>query len=156
MRKFAALSGVLALALGLGAAVQAADDPYADQVEMRHGLMLQMATDATVLGAIVKGDAPYDAATASKAAQNIAAIASVLSMTQFPVGSENGVSTDSFAKVELWSSQPDFLQKIADLNKAAADMVTSAGTSGDAIQTSMGGLGGACKACHEAYRQPEN
>jgi cytochrome c556 len=156
MRKLIALPGILALTLGLSAAVHAADDPYADQVEMRHGLMLQMATDASVLGAIVKGDAPYDAATATKAAQNIAAIASVISMVQFPKGSENGASSDSFAKAELWASEPDFLQKVADLNKAAADMVTAAGTSSDAIKTAMGGLGGACKACHEAYRQPEN
>jgi cytochrome c556 len=156
MRKFSALSGVLALTLGLGAVVHAADDPYADQVETRHGLMLQMATDAKVLGAIAKGDTAYDAATATKAAQNIAAIASVISMVQFPKGSENGASSDSFAKPELWANEADFLQKITDLNKAAADMVTAAGTSGDAIKGAMAGLGGACKACHEAYRQPES
>ena len=156
MRKFAALSGVLALTLGLGAVVHAADDPYADQVETRHGLMFQMAADASVLGAIVKGDAPYDAAVATKAAQNIAAIASVISLVQFPKGSENGVAADSFAKPELWASEADFLQKVVDLNKATADMVTAAGTSSDAIKAAMGGLGGACKACHEAYRQPDS
>jgi cytochrome c556 len=156
MKKIAALSGILALTLAFPLMTRAADDPYAGQVEMRHGLMLQMATDTAKLGAILKGEAPYDAAVATKAAQNIAAIASVLSMDQFPVGSENGKSADSFAKAELWANQADFLQKVADLNKASADMVTAAGTSGDAIKAGMAALGGACSACHQSYRLTEN
>jgi cytochrome c556 len=35
-------------------------------------------------------------------------------------------------------------------------MVTAAGTSGEAIKGAMAQLGGACSACHQAYRQPED
>jgi cytochrome c556 len=156
MKTIAAVSGILALSLGLGLAARAADEPFADQVEMRHGMMLEMQVETAKLGAMAKGDAPYDQAVATKAAQNIAAIASVLSMDMFPEGSENGKATDSFAKAELWANQPDFLQKIADLNKAAGDMITAAGTSGDEVKGTMAALGGACSGCHQAYRQPEN
>lgn len=156
MRMTAALSGTLALSLLAGAAAFAADEPFADQVETRHGLMLVMAENLAKLGAIAKGDAAYDQAVATKAAQDVAAIASVLSMDQFPAGSENGAATDSFARAEIWANQPDFLQKIADLNTAAGAMVTAAGTSGDAVKGAMAQLGGACSACHQSYRQPEN
>lgn len=137
-------------------AIAQEDDPFADAVEMRHGLMLQMATDLGKVGAMAKDEAPYDAAVASKAAANIAAIASVLSMDQFPAGSEYQKSTDSFALPAIWSSQDDFLTKIADLNTAAAAFQTAAGTDVDSLKAGMAGLGGACAACHKAYRQPES
>jgi cytochrome c556 len=147
------------LMAGLSAAAslaQAAEDPFKDVVETRHGLMLQMASDLGTLGGIAKGTTPYDAATASKAAANIAAIASVISMAQFPAGSEVETSPDSFALPEIWTKPDDFLAKIADLNDAAAMMQTAAATDGAAIKASMAQMGGACSACHKAYRQPES
>jgi cytochrome c556 len=156
MKKIAALTGIAALAVGMAAFAAEPTDQFADQVETRHGLMLQMAVDAGKLGAILKGETPYDAALATKAAQNIAAIASVISMDQFPAGSDVVAATDSFAKPELWANEADFLQKIADLNTATAAMVVAAGTSADAIKPAMAAMGAACSACHTAYRQPEN
>lgn len=134
---------------------QDAEDPFADAVEMRHGLMLQMATDLGVLGGIAKGTTPYDAAIATKAAANVAAVASVLSMAQFPAGSEAGKSADSFALADIWAKQDDFLAKIVDLNNAADAMKTAAATDAAAIGAAMAQLGGACGSCHKAYRQPE-
>lgn len=131
------------------------EDPFADAVEMRHGLMLQMATDLGKVGAMAKEEAPYDAAVAGKAAANIAAIASVLSMDQFPAGSEYQKSADSFALPAVWEKQDDFLQKVADLNTAAAAFQTAAGTDLASLKAGMEGIGGACAACHKAYRQPE-
>lgn len=140
--------------LGSGAFAEV-EDPFADAVEMRHGLMLQMATDLGKVGAMAKDEVPYDAAVAGKAAANIAAIASVLSMEQFPAGSEYQKSADSFALPAVWTAQDDFLQKIADLNTAAAAFQTAAATDLDSLKAGMGGIGGACSACHKAYRQPE-
>lgn len=92
----------VAATLGSVSLAQEAEDPFADAVEMRHGLMLQMATDIGKLGAMAKGEAAYDAAVAAKASANIAAIASVISMDQFPAGSEYQASADSFALPTLW------------------------------------------------------
>jgi cytochrome c556 len=136
-------------------AIAEEEDPFADAVEMRHGLMLQMATDLGKVGAMAKEQAPYDAAVASKAAANIAAIASVISMDQFPAGSEYQKAGDSFALPALWENQDDFLKKVADLNTAAAAFQTAAGTDLASLQAGMEGIGGACAACHKAYRQPE-
>ena len=150
MLLIAAASAVIATG-----AIAEEEDPFADAVEMRHGLMLQMATDLGKVGAMAKEEVPYDQAVASKAAANIAAIASVLSMDQFPAGSEYQKATDSFALPAIWTAQDDFLQKIADLNTAAAAFQTAAGTDLDGLKAGMGTLGGACGACHKAYRQPE-
>lgn len=136
-------------------AIAEEEDPFADAVEMRHGLMLQMATDLGKVGAMAKEEVPYDAAVAGKAAGNIAAVASVLSMDQFPAGSEYQKATDSFALPAIWASQDDFLKKVADLNTAAATFQTAAATDLGSLKAGMEGIGGACAACHKAYRQPE-
>ena len=136
-------------------AVAEEEDPFADAVEMRHGLMLQMATDLGTIGAMAKGDTTYDAAVAGRAADNIAAIASVLSMDQFPAGSEYQAATDSFALPAIWATPDDFLAKIADLNTAAGALKLAAATDLDGLKAGLGQIGGACSACHKAYRQPE-
>lgn len=146
---------VAAAGATLASGVFAQEDPFADAVEQRHGLMLQMATDLGKVGAMAKEEAPYDAVVAGKAAANIAAIASVLSMDQFPAGSEYQKATDSFALPAIWEKQDDFLQKIADLNTATAAFQTAAGTDLASLKTGMEGIGAACGACHKVYRQPE-
>ncbi len=153
--KFATLAAVAVSVFASGAIAQDAEDPFADAVETRHGLMLQIQADVAKMGAMAKGEAEYDAAVAGKAAANIAAIASVLSMDQFPAGSEYQASADSFALPALWASQDDFLTKIADLNTAAAAMQTAAATDVEGLKAGMAQLGAACSACHKAYRQPE-
>jgi len=133
----------------------AQEDPFADAVEIRHGLMLKMASDLGKIGAMAKGETPYDATVAAKAAANVSAVASVISLDIFPAGSEVGKSPDSFAKPELWATPDDFLAKLADLNTAAATLVAGAGTDLDTAKAGLGAVGKACGACHETYRQPE-
>lgn len=151
---------LLLLTAAFGAAIASSafaedEDPFADAVEMRHGLMLQMATDLGKVGAMAKDETPYDQAVASKAAANIVAIASVLSMDQFPEGSEYEKATDSYALPAIWAQPDDFQAKITDLNAAAVAFQTAAATDHDSLKAGMGALGGACTACHKAYRQPE-
>ncbi|MGB3279153.1 MAG: cytochrome c, partial [Pseudorhodobacter sp.] len=108
------------------------------------------------LGAIAKGEAPYDAAVATKAAANISAIASVLGMDQFPAGSEVDAAPDSFALPAIWANPDDFDLKVKSLNDASATMKNAAAKEGDAVKAAMATLGGACGSCHKAYRQPES
>jgi cytochrome c556 len=114
-----------------------------------------MATDLGKLGGMAKGEAAYDAAVASRSAANIAAIASVLSMDQFPAGSEYQAAADSFALPAIWATPDDFMVKITDLNTAAAGLQTAAAIDLDGLKAGMGQIGAACTACHKAYRQPE-
>ncbi len=154
MKHMKLLWAAAALAL-TSVGVLAQDDPFADVVETRHGLMMQMASDLGKMGAMVKGTTAYDATVAGKAAANVAAVASVISMDNFPAGSENGKAADSFAKAEIWSNNADFLGKLADLNTAAGALKDSAGKDADTMKTAFMAVGKACSACHEAYRQPQ-
>ena len=151
--KLLGLSSALVLA-GVTVWAETAD-PFADIVETRHGLMMQMAADVGKMGAMVKGTEPYDAAAAAKAAANVSAIASVISMAQFPAGSEAGKSADSSAKPEIWAAPADFQAKIGDLNTAADALKAAAGTDADSLKAGIGALGKACGACHSAYRQSQ-
>jgi cytochrome c556 len=153
--KYLFVLATAAAALSAPVFAQEAESPFADVVEARHGLMLLMAQNLGTLGAMAKGEAAYDAATASKAAANIAALSSVISPDLFPAGSEYQAAPDSFALPAIWSDQAGFLARIADLNMAAGAMVASAGTSVDGVKEGMAAIGGACGACHKAYRQPE-
>lgn len=154
--KYGKLTGATVALIFAGMAVWAeAEDPFKDIVETRHGLMLQMAADVAKMGAMLKGDAPYDAAAAAKAAANVAAVASVIGPDQFPAGSETGKAADSFAKPDLWANQSDFLAKLEQLNAAAAALKDGAAKDADTMKTDMMALGKACGACHEAYRQSE-
>jgi cytochrome c556 len=154
--RFLTTLAAASLLSAIGCLAQAQEDPFADAVETRHGLMLQMASDLGKMGAMAKGDAPYDAAIAGKAAANLAALASVISMEQFPAGSENPKSADSFAKAELWMNEQDFLAKVADLNTAAAALQPLAVADLDSLKAGMGAVGKACGACHTPYRLAEN
>ena len=154
MRLMLAATLVTAL-IAPSAFAQDAADPFKDTVEMRHGLMLLMANDLGKLGAMAKGDVAYDQPAASRAAANVTALASVMSMDLFPAGSEYGKAAESYAKPEIWTATDDFMAKITALNVAAAAMQTAAGTDLAALQGGMAALGGACGACHKAYRQPE-
>ena len=153
--KVAALALIAGFAGSIAAKSQAAEDPFADVVVVRHGLMLQMASDLGRLGGMAKGETVYGSAVAGQAANNIAAIASVISMAQFPQGSANGTAADSFALPAIWTNQEDFLVKIAALNTAAAALQASAVTDVEGIKAGMKEIGGACAACHKDYRQPE-
>jgi cytochrome c556 len=55
----------------------------------------------------------------------------------------------SEAKPEIWTNWDDFVAKGKALSDAAAALDTS---SVESIGAGMGALGGACKACHTAYR----
>ena len=156
MKKTATLLAILASLSGVSLFAHEMASPAEEAVFIRHGLMMQMADDLAILGHMAKGEADYDAAQASRSANNIAAEASVISMQQFPQGSEVGKVHDSAALPELWTAQEDFLKKATDLGNAASIMQADAGKDAAAIKGAMAQLGGACSACHKAYRQPED
>lgn len=68
----------------------------------------------------------------------------------FPTGSDKG---ETKAKPEIWTNKADFDKKFANLEAEGAKLVAAA-QSGDskALGAQFGQVGGACKACHDAYR----
>ena len=74
--------------------------------------------------------------------------------TLWTPGTEQGAAEGSRAKPEIWSDAAGFAAKMADLKNAAAAMSGAADQA--AVGAAMGGIGGACKGCHETYRGPKN
>lgn len=152
--KTATLLALAALAMGLagGAAAQSAVD---GAVKARKAHMSLSAFNLGQLGAMAKGDVPYDAAAASAAAANLAALASMSQMAYWPPGSAKGEAEGSRALPAIWTNGEDIMAKAMAFNEAVVAMNAAAGTDLAALQAAMGPLGAACGACHETYRAPD-
>lgn len=62
-------------------------------------------------------------------------------------------ATSEGAKPAIWKNWSDFQNKAADFSlKASAVVTASAGGDAAAIGDAVKALGGACKACHDSYR----
>lgn len=151
--KTARLLALATLTLGLaGAAVaQSAADAA---VKARKAQMQLYAFNLGQLGAMAKGDVPYDAAAASAAAGNLATLTSISQMAYWPPGSAQGEVEGSRALPAIWTGGDDVMAKAMAFNEAVAAMNAAAGTDLAALQAAMGPLGAACGACHETYRAP--
>jgi cytochrome c556 len=72
----------------------------------------------------------------------------------FPAGTgeQPGVKTE--AKPVIWEQLPVFKQRAAGLGNAAGALAAAAGTGNlAATQTAANNVGGACKACHDTFRE---
>lgn len=121
----------------------------------RHGYMLMMANQLAPLGAMAKGEAPYDAAAAAKAAQSLAALASVDTSMVWTPGTETGTLADSAALPEIVTNAGDRATRFAELKTAADGLAAAAGTDIDSLKVAMGAVGQACSGCHKQYRKAD-
>ena len=149
---------VLGLAILAGAASgqDAAQKALADATKARQAQMQLYAFNLGLLGGMSKGEVPYDATAASAAAGNLASLAQLDQSRLWPEGSDEMGVEGSKVMAELWQNMPDVMSKGADLVTAATAMEVAAGTDLASLQAAMGPLGGACGACHKAYRVPSN
>jgi cytochrome c556 len=135
------------LAVGLlsvaGVAIAAdASDPT---VKAWQTLMDGQGGNAKVLGDMAGGKTEFDAAKAAEAAAALAASAAMIP----DVFRTQASDPKSGAKPEIWANYSDFEAKAGDLMKAAQAMDTS---TVEGVGAGMGAVGGACGACHKAYK----
>lgn len=138
---------VAALALGTiaSAALAAAMDP---DVRARQEAMGLIGANMKTIGEMAQGKTAFDAAAAQAA---FAAIAEKAEVVPALFETKSNTDPEAEAKDALWDNWDDFTAKAAAL-KAAAE----AGTSVDgpeALGAAAGPLGGACQACHKAYKE---
>lgn len=143
--------GAIALAalLPLGAIAQDAPPPQ----ELRQDVMERNGDEIKVLGAMAKGERPYDAAVATTALEAIGADIEVF-VTLFPEGSETGY--DTRALPAIWEDKADFEAKGQDLSDAIAAAMDPAREGLDSFRTAFGPVGQACRSCHEEYRAEDS
>ena len=141
--KFAAKLMVLGAILAGGVAfAEGANDP---EVKARQELMDHNGGAMKTLGEMAEGKVAFDAAAAEEAKK---------ALTEGAAGIEeawknNATDPASKSKPEIWTAWDDFVAKAGDLGKAAEALDT---TSAETIGAGLGAIGGACKACHTAYK----
>ena len=117
----------------------------------RHDAMKAVKDHFVPLVKMVKGAAPFDAATVKKNAEVIAKKLEEASKL-FPEGSDKGKTR---AKPEIWTNRAEFdaIMKTA-IEKARALMNVDSPEKLAPAVMELGGKG--CKACHEKFRKPKD
>jgi len=142
----------LASSAALPGAALAQQAPFArlnDAVKYRQAAFQVMGTHVQRLGAMAKGDAPFDKATAESNAAIVELLSRQLSGA-FPPSSDMAPSK---AKPEVWQEAPQFKTHQDQLQSTSAKL-TVAARAGDlaAFKAAFNSLSQTCKACHDGYR----
>ena len=128
------------------------DDKQVPQ-SYRQSLFTLLAMNFGPMGAMAKGEMPWDDKRLQAYARDLEAAAGLDLMRGFPPGSDKGTTR---AKPEIWQNRADFESKLEDLRKAAAELnVAAKGGVKDNIMQKIGAAGKACKACHDEYKADE-
>ncbi len=146
----------LALALVVGAHSGSAND-FEKEIKARQALMQVYAFNIGILGAMAKGEMPYDPEIAQAAADDLNAAVSMKNPTMWPKGSDREtLGEKTRAKADIWSTYPEVAEKGQEMQDATAQMASVASTGLDAVRANMKQLGDGCKGCHEPFRVPED
>lgn len=151
VRNALAIAAIASVVAG-GALAQSAVE---GAIKARKAHMQLQAFNLGPLGAMAKGEMPYDAAVASAAAGNLAALVGMNMGRYWPEGSAQGQAEGTRALPAIWENGEDVMAKAAALNEAVTALNAAAGTDLASLQGAMGAVGEACGGCHEDYRAPE-
>jgi cytochrome c556 len=142
---------ILALAAGLAlASVATVSVAQNDPIKEREELMEGIGDAAKVVGPMLQGKAPFDAAKAAEAFTLISKNAAEFP-NHFPEGSDQGKTE---ALPAIWENKADFEARSKKLSEDAAAAATAAATGEEAFKAAGGQAFSNCKGCHEKYRKP--
>jgi cytochrome c556 len=146
-------STLLASILSATAVAQA--DGAEDAIKARQGFMRLNGFNMGRLAAMAKGEADYDAETATQAAQNLLMLAKMKNGAMWPANSGNNVAalTDKTrALSEIWSTYPEIANKNAELLSALEEFVSVAGKDLASMRVGLKTVGQSCGGCHKKFR----
>ena len=147
---------VIALVGGLAALPAAvAGQDFESQLKARQGQFNIMAFNLGMLGAMAKGETPFEATAAEAAAGNLVAV-SGLAQNHWPEGSDSMSIDGTRAMPAIWEDLEDFQQKWAAFATQAAALADVAPNGVDGLGAAIGALGQPCQSCHESYREPSS
>lgn len=120
-----------------------------DAVKYRQGLFTVLGAHTQKMGAMAKGDVPFDKQAAEQQAVLIELLSKQLN-SAFPPGSDIAPTK---AKPDIWQDAAGFKSKSDDLQNTAGKLV-AASKSGDlaAFKAAFSNMSQSCKACHDGYR----
>jgi cytochrome c556 len=143
-------AGVLVVGLGVTLAYAAADD----QIKARQAEMKANGKAMGAMVAIMKGEAPYDAAVVKASIDAMAAgDAAAGEAKAWDASSMEGATVETWAKPEIWAEGSDVgakYQAWVDARNAVGATTDEAG-----FKAAFPALGAACQGCHEKFRRPK-
>lgn len=119
-----------------------------DAIKYRQSAFTLMTVHMGRLGAMARGDVPFDAA-AARASANVVAVVSALPWDAFPPGSNTGAAK---VKGDPWKDAANFSKLQADLKTQTAKLPDAVATL-DGLKGQVGATSRACRNCHEQYRE---
>jgi cytochrome c556 len=120
-----------------------------DAVKYRKAAFTVMASHFGRLGAMAQGKAPFDAKIALDNAEIVADMAK-LPWHAFGEGTE---TAETKAKPEVWKQGAKFKEASDKLQSETVRLVAAAKTGKeDVFKTAFAATGGACKACHDDFK----
>ena len=149
MKKIATFA-LLATALAYSASASAQFAKPEDAIKYRKSALFVMQQNFGRVAAMASGKVPFDAKSAADSAAT-AEFAAKLPWAAFGEGTDKG---DTRAKPEIWKERAKF-QEYADKMQAEMSKLAVAAKAGnlDGVKAAVAATGGACKACHDAYRK---
>jgi hypothetical protein len=135
------------LAIGTGFAFAQFQKPE-DAIKYRQSVFTVMANSFSKIGAVVKGEAPYNKDEVAKNAA-IVAMMSTLPWQAFGPGTEGGK-----AQSDIWSDSAKFKAASEKMQLAVADL-NKVAQSGDLeiIKKAFATAGASCKNCHDDFKK---
>lgn len=121
-----------------------------DAVKYRQSALSVTGTHFSRIGAVVKGERPYDKA----AVEADAAIVEMMSRLPWHAFAPGSDLPNSKARPEIWQDQGKF-KAAAERMQAEVSKLSVAAKSGELnqIRTAFGSAGQSCKACHDDFRK---
>lgn len=129
-----------------------AADPNEVALGARQGYMKMVVFNAKPLFGMAKGKIDYDADLAASLADNLLQLSQMNTARMWPKGSSGDDYLESDALPEIWADGSDFSNREQAFKDAVAELAAVAGEGQSALRGKAGGLGKACKACHDDFR----
>ena len=119
-----------------------------DAIKYRQSAFTLLTTHMGRLGAMARGDVPFDAA-AAQASARVVEVVSHLPWDAFPPGSNTGAAK---VKGDPWKDAANFSKLQAELKAQTAKLPDAVATL-DGLKGQVGATSRACRNCHEQYRE---
>jgi cytochrome c556 len=147
LQKLIFATTAITLSIGAGSALAQFQKPE-DAIKYRQSVFTVMANSFGKIGAVVKGEAPYNKDEVAKNAAIVATLAP-LPWQAFGPGTEGGK-----AQPGVWSDGAKFKAASEKMQLAVADL-NKVAQSGDleSIKKSFGAAGQTCKGCHDDFKK---
>lgn len=146
-----------AVAIAVAGQAVAADAALEKAITARKGQMQLYSLHLGALGAMAKGQQPYDAKVAQSAANNLVTLSKLEGSLMWPQGSDStAMPAATRAKAEAWTTYPEVAEKGKALTEAATALAAVAGDGLAALQSKVGDVGKTCGGCHKPFRAPKS